>query len=299
MARDVTDAHFLHQRAGLEPVVRPPVPSPTALCWVPGREELLVSDRTGRIQHVDPLLGTRVVAEDLGEGAAIAVHEDRRRWVLLTREGRFVIGDLREGELARGKHPFLAGMEALFYQDYVVAVGDAVDGRMMLVIRVDGTIRGRVKLPARVTPLIKSDGRLYLARSTPSGLAVIPFGRGMRFPGGESTAHRLRGTGHHVLGVTPTGVALWSEGSDTARSMRLPDLATGDISRDGRYLGLGTRFGGVALALIESLDRRVNPHLVKAFEDPVLCVAFSDRGRWLATGAEGLQLWTWEEPESD
>ena len=53
--------------------------------------------------------------------------------------------------------------------------------------------------------------------------------------------------------------------------------------------------GAVALARIASLEKRIKPDLVRAFESPVTSVAFSQRGRWLATGAEGLRIWTWED----
>jgi hypothetical protein len=77
--------------------------------------------------------------------------------------------------------------------------------------------------------------------------------------------------------------------------MRLPDLTAGDIRSDGGYLGLGTRNGAVALARMDRMDRRVRPDLVRAFNGPVTSVAFSSRGRWLATGAEGLRIWSWED----
>ena len=44
-----------------------------------------------------------------------------------------------------------------------------------------------------------------------------------------------------------------------------------------------------------ALLKRIKPDLVRAFESPVTSIAFSQRGRWLATGAEGLRIWTWED----
>ena len=61
VSREVTEAHYLHERSGLEAVLRPPVKHPTALKWVPKREELIVATREGEIVTVDPVLGTRVI----------------------------------------------------------------------------------------------------------------------------------------------------------------------------------------------------------------------------------------------
>ena len=77
--------------------------------------------------------------------------------------------------------------------------------------------------------------------------------------------------------------------------MRMPDLSAGALSPDGRYLGLGTRTGAVALARADRIDARARPHLIKAFDSPVTTIAFSTRGRWLATGGDGLIIWTWED----
>ena len=77
--------------------------------------------------------------------------------------------------------------------------------------------------------------------------------------------------------------------------MRLPDLTAGDISADGQYLGLGARNGAVALARMDRIEKRVKPDLVRAFNGPVTSVAFSERGKWLATGAEALRIWSWED----
>jgi hypothetical protein len=294
--RDVTEAHFLHQRSGLEAVLRPPVPQPTALAWIPGREELIVASRDGCLHTVDPVLGTRVIARDLGEVAVLSLHPDRKRWLALTRAGEWIIGSIVDGVLNRGRHPFAGGMEAFFLGEWSVMVGDEVAGRTLLVVGA-GVEKGRMRVPPRVVPLHGDDGKMLLARSTPAGLHVIKFGKNPVFPEpDESTAHRRRVSGtRYVIGLTPTGVAVWTRAGGQPRSMRLPDVTAGDVSPDGRFLGLGTRAGAVALAALDRLDNRAKPHLVKAFDTPVTSVSFSERGRWLATGGEALQIWTWED----
>lgn len=297
MSREVTEAHYLHEKSGLEAVLRPPVKNPTALKWVPKKEELIVATRDGELVTVDPVLGTRVIVDNLGETAVLDVHSDRKRFLVVTRQGRFLVGTLRGEILYQGKHNFLGGMDGFFADKHLVLVGDEADGRQLLILDLDtGERRGATRLPPRVVPTLADGGKPLLCRSTEAGLAVIPIGKGAKFPQGlDSTAHRLRPSSQFILGFTTTGICVWGQEGGVPRSMRLPDLTAGDISADGQYLGLGTRTGAVALARMDRIDKRVRPDLVRAFNGPVTSVAFSTRGRWLATGAEGLRIWSWED----
>lgn len=295
--RELTEAHYLHERSGLQAVLRPPVKAPSVLRWIPGSEELVVGTRDGELVTVDPVLGTRTIADGLGEIAAIDVHTDKSRYIVATRDNRVVVGHLKGERLFEARHPFVGGMEALIAERHALLVGDDEAARGLLVISLDdGSVSGPVRLPQRVTPALNVAGRPLLCRSTDAGLVVIPLGRGHAFPRDlESTAHRLRATNQFVLGFTSTGIAVWGQEGGSPRSMRLPDLTAGDISKNGQYLGLGTRNGAVALAHMDKIEKRVKPDLVRAFSAPVTAVAFSERGRWLATGADGLRLWSWED----
>ena len=291
--REITEAHYLHERSGLESVLRPPVRFPTALAWVPGREELLAATRDGELISIDPILGTRVVAPGLGETAVLAVHPDRQRILVVGREGTWRVLSSRGEPQQVGRHSFVGGMDGFFADPYLLLIGDEPDGRFLLLVQ-EGAVRHRVPLPSRVAVTVDEHGKGLLCRSTPAGLTVLRFGK-EKFGKDESTAHRLRPSGRHVLGFTNTGICVWGQEGGQPKSMRLPDLTAGDISLDGRYLGLGTKNGAVALARMDRIDKRVRPDLVRAFNGGVTCVAFSQRGRWLATGAEGLRIWSWEE----
>ena len=298
MSREVTQAHYLHERTGLEPVLQPPVHEPTELCWVPRREELVAATREGDLITVDPVLGTRTVARDLGETAVLSVHQDQERYLAVSRTGQWRIGHLKSGAILReGEHSFVGGMGGFLADNHAVITGDEHGVRVLTIIQLsDGSVTGRVRLPPRVTAALSPEGRPLLTRSTAAGLKVIPLGRDSRFPDElESTAHRLKSTRSFILGFTTTGICVWGQEGGMPRSMRLPDLTAGDVSRDGRYLGLGTRQGAVALARIDNMEKRVHPDLVRAFNNPVTSVEFSERGRWLATGAEGLRIWSWED----
>ena len=110
MTREVTEAHYLHERSGLEAVLRPPVDDPTALAWIPRREELLVGTRAGEVHSVDPVLGTRIVASGIGEPASISVHPDRQRILMVCRNGNWIIQSMRSGLIASGDHQMMANM---------------------------------------------------------------------------------------------------------------------------------------------------------------------------------------------
>ncbi len=293
MAREVTEAHYLHERSGLEPVLQPPVKAPCGLAWIPQREVLLAATREGQLIQVDPVLGTRTLGADLGEAAVLAAAPDRERWLVVAREGHWTLGNMAGTVLSAGKHPFLGGMDGFFAGDLVVIVGDTAEGRAMWVLR-DGEVVTRARLPAGSAVAASKDGTPLLCRSLPEGLAVIPLGPDSRAPKGEATGHRLRVAGSWVLGFTASGVCVWDHFGGAPRTMRLPELSAGDVSVDGQTIGLGTRQGAVVLAHLGRTDKRVRPDLVRAFSVPVTTVAFSSRGRWLATGADGLRLWTWE-----
>ena len=299
MSREVTEAHYLHERSGLIPVLRPPVTYPTALCWVPKRESLVVATRAGELITVDPVLGTKTVAEGIGEAAVVAVADDRNRYMLMTRSGSWTVGTLKGDLLVTGRHQFLGSMSAFFAGDYVVMVGDEGDGRRAMAIYKDDRRTAYVRLPDRVVATLDENGGLVLCRSTQAGLEVVSLGalkKGKTFRKGmESTVHRLRPSGTHVMGFTTTGIVMWERTGGQPASMRLPDLTAGDVCKDGQYLGLGTRNGAVALARMDNIDKRVHPDLVRAFNSPVTSIAFSTRGKWLATGAEGLRIWSWED----
>jgi len=290
--REVTEAHYLHERHGLEAVLRPPVGYPTALAWVPRREELIVATRDGKLHSVDPVLGTRVVTEAIGEAAVLDIHSDRKHYLLVEREGRWRLGDLSGGIEHVGKHDFLGHIDAFFLDRYIVLIGDTVDGRYLLVFS-DDKQTSKIRLPKGVVAL-RHENALKLARSTAAGLEVIILGK-QKFRRVETTGHVLQRCRDHVLGVTPTGIAVWTGQGGLPRSMRMPEITAADLFKDGSFLGLGTRHGAVALARMDLVDKRVHPDLVKAFDSPVTTVQFSDRGRWLATGGDRLQIWTWED----
>lgn len=287
----------MRHRSGLEAVLMPPIRHPTALAWVPGREELLVGTRTGEVVSIDPVLGTRPVVDGLPEVAVLAVHGDRKRFFAMACDGTWVRGTLVGQVEARGQHPFRTGLSAFFAGEHAVVMGEDANGRRAVrILRGDRWV-ANLGLPPNAIAAQVADGSLVFCRSGHAGLEVLPLKDvklGASFAAFPGTEHRLRAFGSRVVGVTSTGVACWSLEGGPAMTMRLPDVTVAAVSADGAHLSLGTRNGAVALARMADLDKRIRPDLVRAYQEPVRAVAFSDTGRWLATGAEGLRIWSWD-----
>jgi hypothetical protein len=290
-SRDHGSAHYLHERKGLEPVVRPPVPGPTCLAWRPKSEQLLVGTREGEIFEVDPVMGTTRRAHGLGWLNTIAVHSDNKRYICLNKEGQFVVGQIGDPDVVRKDHGFSRRMSAFWHGDYAVITGDAGDQRVVLIIR-GGEVLKRIVVPHRAVPRMGPDGKLQLVRSTPEGLRVQPLTSRMPPSDLESTAHVLRVYPKGVLGFTVLGLVFW--GDDQTVSLRMANLGAACLSADGKLVGMGTRSGSVGLGSLATPESRAHPDVVAAFEGAVHAVEFSDRGRWLASAGDSLVVWTWE-----
>lgn len=291
VTRELNAAHYLHERRGLEAVVRPLVPEPTCLAWRPASEQLMVGTRSGELFEVDPIMGTTRVGHGLGWLSSIAVHPDNMRYIALSASGRYTVGELGGGVVAEGEHGFNRRMSAFWYRDYAVLVGDSARKRSVVILQ-NGKVVRRIGVPHRAVPRIGPDGKLQLLRSTLQGLQVRRLAVESAPQDLESTNHVLRVYGNAVLGYTVLGLVVWE--GQRAISLRLADLGSACLSRDGTMVGMGTRSGAVALASLATPESRARPDVVAAYEGPVHAVEFSQKGRWLATAGDALVLWTWE-----
>ena len=127
------------------------------------REELLAATREGEIISVDPVLGTRVVAGDVGELAVLHIHEDRKHLLGVSRDGKWFVQTLR-GELQiEGRHEFMGRMQGFLTGNYVVMAGDLGTSRQLLIYDREGNRKGRVSLPEKVAVTVSPKGRLALS----------------------------------------------------------------------------------------------------------------------------------------
>jgi len=295
VTRELTHAHYLHDRGGLEPLLRPPVEEPTCLAWRPGTERLIVGNRRGQLFEVDPVMGTSPLASDLGWTAALALHPDDDRFVVLNADGGWTLGRLSGEVIGTGKHGFNRRMSAFFHREYLVLAGDAPDGRFVLVVA-GNKVAARIRVPHRAIPALDEAGKLILVRSTQAGIEVQPLSRNPRVSDIESTAHHLRAYHDTFLGYTVIGLVVWDRKDlQNTTSLRMTDLGVASLSPDGSRAAMGTRSGAVAMARLASPEERARPDLVRAFEGPVKAAEFASKGRWLATAGDHLVVWTWED----
>lgn len=294
LTQKIGAAHYLHARKGLEPVLRPPVEDPTCLAWRPRSQRLLVGNRGGELFEVEPVDGTIRRAHDLGWITALAVHPDNTRFVTLSAEGTFTIGEISGAptDYVRGRHGFSRRMSASWFQDYAVLTGDTPNGREVALVH-EGKVKLRIPVPHRAMPRGGASGKLELVRSTQAGLMVRTLSRKPVPIDIESTNHVLQCYGDAVLGYTVIGLVVWS--GQSAISLRFTDLGVACLSPDLEFVGMGTRSGSVAIASLATAETRAHPDVVRAGDGPVTAVSFAERGQWLATAGDSLVVWTWED----
>jgi hypothetical protein len=291
--RDITDAHYLHERHGLELILEPPVEEPCALCWLPGRRGLLAAEVSGRLMLVHPILGTRVVAEGLDVVTCLAVHPSGRKYAALNAKGLWIEGMVRGAVLRQAEHGLTGECTLTYFRNKLLITGEN-NARRTLLLLDEGRTHIQARIPRGSLPFGHNE-RIYLARSTKKGLHVIPFAAEARFPKSPLTKHRLSFTGESILGLTEDGACLWNIEDKTPRSVRLSELTTGALSCNGEFLALGTQVGVVGLAAMNRPYRRIRPYLVRSFDQAVTTLAFSEKDQWLAAGADTLQILAWEE----
>lgn len=288
------DPHYLHERTGLEAVVSPPVDLVTALAWHPLREELIAATRDGRLVVIDPVMGTREVADDLPEGGALAVSPDGTQVAVLGRGAGLQIRALPGGDLLAAADPRLLGdLWVGWWRGGVAVAGQGLDKREVLVFDHQAKRRAAGELPQGVVVGLDDDRRLVLGRVTGQGADIIPLGKG-RFDRTPPTSHRLRfGPGARLIGVAEGGVTVWTRGSAPV-TVRTFGVSAAALTPSAEGLAIGTRDGGVALTKLGAgtLDR-AHPGRTGGHEQAVRILSFSRRGRWLASVGDRTWLWSW------
>ena len=287
-------AHFLHAQRALEAVLVAPVEAPRAMSWVGTREQLLVATLDGTIAAVEPAFGTRTLFQAVAEPVHISTFGGDV--LVLARNGTLERWNLarntRSWSLATG----LVGNQGVRVSPAEIAcIGDDAEAhREVVVIDLDGAERERLPVPPRTALGVGDDATFLLARSTESGLRIVPLGQPVENES-PATAHALRfSPGGGVVGVASGGVAVWSSSGGSPRSVRMPDAVNAALHADGHTLALGTRDGNVAIADIDApADARSRPARVHGHEGPVRMLSFSRKGRWLASIGDRCRIWAY------
>ena len=286
-------AHYLHGRSGLQAILRPPVDKPASLAWLGNKEVLLVATTTGSLVEVDPVMGTRTLCPLGGEVVRLCTDTAGRLFAGFRADGLWCSASPGGEGMQEGEHGFTQPLGLFFLGRYLVMFGE-VEDRREVAIFADGTERLRRKIPNKCTVFPGSDGKLWFARSTVRGFECGPLGKRTRFSEDEPTNHVLVPSAQGVLGLTSHGGVIWSPENGSSESIGLLDIHTGALSADGQLVGVGTVGGVVGLVNMQSFESRKSPFLTKAHDTPIHSVAFAGRGRWLATGADRVQLWSWD-----
>ncbi len=292
------DAHFQHPAKPLEALLSPPVPDPRAMAW--SGEELLVADREGQIHLVEPSFGARrlfMAARDPVRIAISPLGAAGRRVAVVDHLGRLRVYELDGRLVWEQSTGLLAGVQILFTPPGVVVVGDAPETRRIWLFSPDGTVVGRARLPARTIALPRGKD-LFLVRSLAAGLQVRPFGEQL---GSEpATEHHLMTSGGFVYGVASGGVTLWrsvatdaSAKGGEAVTVKLYDVANAALTVDGETLALATRSGTVSVTVARPGVPRASAGKVGGHEAPITGLAFAPKGRWLASLAEKVWIWSY------
>lgn len=284
------DPHYLHGKSGLSLVVRPPVRGAAELSWT-GDGWLVVATRVGQLLLAHPVLGTRLLSDREVPVLGLGTWEDRV--VTFTQDGAWRLLDTQGRELHSGTHPFVDRVQVQFHEQRVVVTGATSRDRQTLFYE-DGRKVFRVRLPPRAVAFVDTQGKVGLAQATQSGLEVVRMQPGARFSSDPLLPHDLEVAGDHVVGVTGRGACVWSVTTQDVIQVPLDGTTAAALSADARWLGLGTFSGGVALVDLTAPRTDAPPPLVQASEQPITDVAFAPRGRWMASAADDLILWTWD-----
>ncbi len=282
------DAHYLHSRKALEPMLAVPGEAPRCVSWAPDREVLLVADARGLVQSVEPTFGSRRLFDGPAEPVHVASHGSQV--AVLSATGRVEMRDGGEAPVLTLETGLTGESGLRFWQGGLAIIGEAGDQRLVRVYEGEKEVR-TVQVPRGTALGVSDEGALLQARSVEREMRVGPLGSPL--PSGEPTRHVLRFShAGRVLGVAEGGATLWHEGQP--RSARLLDAVSAALCADGRTLALGT--GGGVVALVDILappSTRAHPPRVAAHSGAVRALAFSTRGRWLATVGENCRLWAY------
>lgn len=290
------DPHFLHQRADLEAVLRPPIEGVRVLTWMGREERLIVATDEGELIEVDPVYGTRPLKGTVQDAAVLSSSPDGKYLLVVERGHALALHDGRTGErLHEQPTALLSDIGVVWFTarsgPAVAVVGQTLDGRIAQVTDLAFQARKRVKLPPKAVLGVNDRGKLVVARMLADGLDAQVFGKPMR--AGTPSAHRLRFVGQGLLlGIAQAGVTVWR--AQESNTVMVYDVTAADVHVAGGVVAVGTRSGNVAFASLEGGTlKRARPGKVGGHSGAVRELAFSRAGPWLASSADTVRIWRW------
>ena len=290
--RDQRDAHYLHERKEIEPLISPPIDEARVLDWIPEREELVVAAATGVLAVVDPVMGTRTLADDVGEPGALSVSPDGKRAAVLVRGVGLDLRDLSTGAcIFKVMEPLLKDLWVGFWREGICFAGEDLEGRRALLVDRFGVVRARVRLPEGAVVGVGKSGGLLIGRVSDEGVEVV--GLGQPLSRRQPTRHRLRfSQGGELYGIAEGGVTIWPSPRHPPFTIRLHGATCAALNAPNEKVAVGTRNGGVTVTdVLADAPQRCHPGQTEGHEKPVQAISFSTKGRWFATAGEVCWLW--------
>lgn len=296
---DERDAHYLHEKKGLSAVPTPSIERPRAIGWVGMSEKLLVATEAHGVVELDPIMGMRELDAPVSDPAELAVSPNGQLFFVVERGRGVSVRHTRDGsEVGSASIALLSDIAACWFplsgtEAGIAVAGDDLDGRKVILLNADCSRRRVAKLPPRTAIGAGRTAGLLCARVTEGGLVVTQFGK----PIGEEppSKHRLRFSASGILlGIADGGVTVWRGPNDAPHTFPTYDVSAAAVNGSGSLVAIGTRTGDVALTSIEQGNfQRARPGRVGAHLGAVRTMSFSPKGRWLATAADELRLWSW------
>jgi hypothetical protein len=234
-------------------------------------------------------MGTKTVMKR-SPACGMGVREDRI--VIFEQDGTWIEMDYDGAVRFEGTHPFIDRVQVRFHEDRVIVTGPTARDRQTLFYE-GGKKVFRVRLPPRAVAFIDDDGRMGLAQATQDGLEVVRMQPGSRFSTAPLLPHDLEVEGERIVGITGRETSVWDCKDGSRVQVPLDGTTAASLSEDTHWLGVGTWSGGVALVDMTRIGDTFRPDLVQASEQPITVISIARKGRWMATGADDLILWTW------
>lgn len=287
---DRDDPHFLHERSHLEPVIQPPHDDVRAIAWWPKKEALALCDGDGGLHLFDPIFGTRTLATDLCEPANAVAISPNGAAVALVIPGRAL--ELRASSgalLSRSELDVVGGLWVGICRQGVAVTGRTLTGRKLYLFNRRGVRTAQGELPDGVVAGVGADGRLKLGRVRTDGPEVVDLGQPLA--PAKHTTHKLRFSEEATLyGLAAGGLTIWPGPAQASRTIRKLNPTAAAIARGDRWAAIGDRKGALALLPLVPETKGAAGHR-GAHDSAIKCLAFSRRGRWLASLADDCWLW--------
>jgi hypothetical protein len=192
----------------------------------------------------------------------------------------------------QGAHPFVRDVVILHDGRHLLLVGSTETDRRIEFHNYDRRVK-RIGIPDQAVPIVEIDA-LRLAWVSNAGMEVLKLAPGLSFRGTEAAGTRLSLSGGRLLGLGSDFAGIWTPEMALICKAKIRNPTAICATHDGDTVAIGTATGGVALVDLLRDPREVAPQTMHAADDPIRALSFEPSGKWLASGAARLCVWSVE-----